>query len=97
MEAIEFVLTIYSWVIVGILVVFLWRVAFFYEKTSGQRVGYRVLIFPALLLTAGVVWYLVYDVEFAGESTADLLLFGGGVLLGLFGIHLQQLMTGERR
>ena len=93
----EYVLAIWSWVAIGILIVFLWRIAYFYQKTSGQRVGYYLLIVAALLLTGGAVWYLVADVGFTGEPAADLLLFGGGILIFVFGGRLQELMTGERR
>jgi len=90
-------LTIYEWAAIGVLIAFLWRIAYFYERTSGQRVGYRLLIVPALMLGAGAAWYLIYNGEFIGEPVGDLLLFGGGVLICLFGLRLQELMTGERR
>ena len=93
----EYVLAIWSWIVIGLLIVFLWRIAYFYQKTSGQRVGYYLLIVAALLLTGGAVWYLVADVGFTGEPAADLLLFGGGILIFVFGGRLQELMTGERR
>ncbi len=94
---VEYVLAIWSWVVIGVLVVFLWRIAYFYQKTSGQRVGYYLLIVATLLLVVGAVWYLISDVGFTGEPVADLLLFGGGLLFFIFGGRLQELMTGERR
>jgi len=97
MEAIKYILAGYSWAVIGVLLVFLWRVAYFYERTSGQRVGYRFLLLPSLLLAAGAVWYLVCGAEFIGQPGGDLLLFSGGVLLCLFGFRLQELMTGERQ
>lgn len=97
MDVIKYALAIYSWAIVGILILFLWRIACFYEKTSGQRVGYYVLLLPSLLLAAGMIWYLVRDVEFIGQPSGDLLLCGGGVLLFWFSSHLRELMTGERQ
>ena len=97
MKVIRCVLGVYSWVITGILIAFLGRVAFFYEKTSGQKVGYYLLLLPAVLLAAGAIWYLRGDAEFTGEPIGDLLLFGGGVLLCLFGGRLQDLMTGNRQ
>ena len=97
MPIVEYILAIWSWVVIGVLLVFLWRIAYFYQKTSGQRVGYHLFVAAALLLTAGAVWYLVFDVGFTGEPFADLLLFGGGLLLFAFGSRLQELMTGERR
>jgi hypothetical protein len=97
MEAIKTVLTIYSWAGIGMLIVFLWRIAYFYAKTSGHRVGHNFLILPGLLLAAGAVYYLRRGGEFTGQPTGDLLLFSGGGLLCLFGFRLQELMTGERR
>lgn len=97
MEAIEYILAIYSWVVIGMLIVFLGRIAYFYEKTSGQRVGYYLFLLPSLLLAAGAIWYLVRGGRFIGEYAADIFLLGGGVLLCLFGFRLQGLMTGERR
>jgi len=97
MEAIKHVLGGYAWVVIGMLIVFLWRIAYFYESASGQRVGHRFLLLPSLLLAGGATWYLVHGGEFVGQPAGDLLLCGGGILLSLFGFRLQELMTGERR
>ena len=97
METIKQVLAIYAWAAIGALIVFLWRIASFYAKTSGQRVGHYLLILPMLLLAAGAIWYLTSGAEFIGQPIGDLLLFGGGVSLYLFGVRLQDLMTGGRR
>jgi hypothetical protein len=97
MEIVKLLLAIYSWVGIGALIVFLGRIAYFYEKTSGQRTNSYFLILPALLLAVGVVWYLVCSVEFTGWPIADVLLFGGGFLLSAFGFRLQEFMTGERK
>ncbi len=96
MKIIKYILTLYSWTVISALIVFLGRIAYFYEKTSGQKTGCYFLLLPALLLTAGVIWYLVCSVEFTGQPTGDLLLFSGSVLLSLFGMRLQGFMTGER-
>ena len=97
MEILKYILTIYSWAAVGILIFFLGRIAYFYEKTSGQRTNYDFLLLPAALLTFGVIWYLAHDVEFTGQPTGDLFLFAGGLLLGAFGLRLQEFMTGGKR
>jgi hypothetical protein len=97
MKVVKTILSVYSWAVIGTLIVFLWRVAYFYAKTSGQRVGHYFLLLPTLLLVAGVVWHLRYSGDFTGQPAGDLLLFGGGALLCLFGSRLQALMTGERR
>ncbi len=95
MEIIKTVLAIYSWAIVGLLLVFLWRIAYFYERASGQQVRYYSFLLPVLLLAAGAIWYLVSSIEFIGSPIGDLFLFGGGVLICLFGFRLQELMTGR--
>lgn len=97
MKVIQHILAIYSWVAIGILIVFLWRIAYFYERTSGQRVGHYFILLPALLLGAGALWYLVRGGEFIGEAIGDILLFLGGAFLSGFGFRLRELMTGERR
>ena len=97
MAVIKDILSIYSWAAIGMLIVFLWRIAYFYQHTSDQRVGYPFLLIPAILLAAGAIVYLKGGGDFTGEPLADLLLFSGGVLLSLFGSRLQELMTGERR
>jgi hypothetical protein len=97
MQVLKYVLTIYAWLVIGMLFVFLGRIAYFYEKTSGQRVGHYLLFIPSLLLAGGAVWYLVRSVEFIGEPVGNGLLFIGGLLLLLFSGRLQELMTGERR
>lgn len=97
MEIIKYILVIYSWAAIGILLVFLGRIAYFYEKTSGQQTRYYLLFLPALLLIGGAGWYLVKNVEFTGQPISDLLLFGGGLSLSIFGIRLQEFMTGERK
>jgi hypothetical protein len=96
MQILEYILAIWSWTIIGVLIVFLWRIAYFYQKTSGQRVGYYLLVVATSLLATGAVWYLIANVEFTGEPAADALLFGGGLLFFVFGSRLQELMTGER-
>jgi hypothetical protein len=97
MQIVAYILAIWSWVVIGVLITFLWRIAFFYQKTSGQRVGPWLVLIPAALLAAGSILYLVFDVGFVGRPIADLLLFSGGLSLVVFGIHLRELMTGERQ
>ena len=90
------VLTVYSWAVVGVLLVFLARIAYFYGKTSRQRVGYWSLAVPALLLGAGVSRYFAHEIGFTGQPVGDLLLFAGGTLLITLGGRLRHLMTGAR-
>jgi hypothetical protein len=96
MEIAKAVLATYAWIVVGVLFFFLWRIAGFYERASGQRVGHRFVVLPGALLAAGAIWYLRRDSDFVGQPVGDLLLFLGGVTLLLFSNRLQKLMTGER-
>jgi len=89
-------LAVYSWAVVGLLTIFLWRVAYFYERMSGERVYHMLVILPALLLLCGAIWYLWSGKPFVGEPGADVCLFLGGVGLGIFGVRLQMLMTGAQ-
>ncbi len=96
LRTLTYILAVYSWIAAVVLIVFLGRIAYFYERTSGQRTGYLLLVIPALLLIAGAGYYLVRKGEFTGEPLADLLLCGGGVLLSILGYRLHTYMTGER-
>ena len=96
MQIVKSVLTVYAWLIVGVLLFFLWHIATFYERASGKRVGSRFLALPAVLMAAGAFWYGLHSIDFVGQPVGDLLLFGGGSLLFLFSTRLVRLMTGER-
>jgi len=97
MGPLRLALATYSWGVIAALIAFLWRIACFYEKASGERLGHRRLIVPALLLAAGAIWYLIRGGDFIGHPASDVLLFGGGLLLMLFSLRLRELMTGERK
>ncbi|MEA3377811.1 MAG: hypothetical protein U9R72_16610 [Chloroflexota bacterium] len=90
------ILAVYTWILIGALLFFLWRIAGFYEKASGQRVSHQFVLVPGVLLLGGAALYVRYDVDFVGHPAGDLLLFSGGVLLFLFSSRLARLMTGER-
>jgi len=95
LEIAKDVLSIYAWLVIGALIVFIWHIAGFYEKASGQPVGQRFLILPSLLLASGVIWYIRWDCDFVGQPVGDVLLFAGGMLLFLFAARLEKMMTGE--
>jgi hypothetical protein len=95
MRIAKYALSIYSWIIIGVLIIFLGRIAYFYQKTSGQQVGYRLLVIPGLLLLGGAIWYLTENPAFIEDAIGNMLLFTGGVLLMVFGARLRQLMMGE--
>jgi len=76
------------------LVVVLYRIARFYQITSGRRSRYQWFGVPLVLLAAAAV----IDVLFAGGPNVlgdALLLVGSASLIGL-GYNLLRLMTGSR-
>ncbi len=68
------------WLGVLFLIFLLWRIARFYERSSGQRV--YAWLFPVILVLflAGAAWYISAKPEFVGIPQADGLLCAGGIL-----------------
>jgi hypothetical protein len=95
-ELIQQAMTAYSWAVIGLLLVFLGRIAYFYAKTSHQPVRYWLIALPGLAMGAGAAWYAVHEIGFVGQPTGDLLLFAGGILLVALGSRLRGEMTGAR-
>lgn len=94
MVALDAGLTWATWIIVGVLIVVLYRIARFYQVTSGRRTYYRLFLVPlALLLVAAMLNVL-------GDSSnglwRDAMLLAGGISLIGLGYYLLQLMTGSR-
>lgn len=85
-----------TWIGIAVLVFFLWKIARFYEQSSGERVHSWIFPIPMLLLSAGALVYLYNDPAFVGVAAGDLLLLAGGVTLLLASYLLQQAMVGER-
>jgi hypothetical protein len=98
------ILTLYPWVLITVLVVFLILIARFYEKkyaelyrnTPGQQTYYSLFSIPLVLFLLAVGRY-VLSRDFAGDVLADMALFGGGILLAALVYRLQHLMTGGSR
>jgi hypothetical protein len=89
-------LMLYIWLGVSALLVFLYRIAHFYQVTTGLRSHFRFFLIPATLFIAGTVQYLIIDNGFTGDVLGDLLFFLGGISLSLVGYYLLKLMTGGR-
>jgi len=85
-----------GWLGIALLVFMLWRIARFYEHSSGRRAHSYLFLPPLLLLPAGAAYYIVLDPDFVGSAPADLLLFLGGASLMLATILLGQIMMGAR-
>lgn len=93
METVSTVLLLIAWGVIGALVVVLYRIARFYQITSGRRSHYQWFGVPLALLAAAVVLHLVVGRPNAASDV--LLLLGGASLIGL-GYSLLRLMTGSR-
>ncbi len=96
MDLIAGILTLVAWGGVGVLLFMLYRIAHFYQATSGQPTHYRLFLVPLALLLLGGARYVVVG-GLAGDVIGDSLQLGGGVLIILLGASLVQMMTGGRR
>ncbi|HIE39302.1 MAG TPA: hypothetical protein EYH30_10335 [Anaerolineales bacterium] len=85
-----------TWAEIGFLIFVLWRIARFYEHSSGRRAYSYLFLPPLLLLPSGAAYYITFDTDFVGCIPADLLLFLGGILLIIATTLLGQIMVGER-
>jgi hypothetical protein len=93
MATLNAVLLLVAWGVVGVLLVVLYRIARFYQITSGRRSRYRWFAMPLVLLAASAVIGVFVD----GPSViGDALLLGGGISLFILGYNLLRLMTGSR-
>jgi len=96
MDLIASILTCIAWLGVGALLLILYRIAHFYQATSGQSTHYQLFLAPlTLLLVGGIRYVLVGDV--AGDMLGDSAQLAGGVALIILGASLVQMMTGGRR
>lgn len=86
-----------AWGGIAFLVFLLWRIARFYERSSGQRAYAWIFLIPLVLLPAGAAWYLVVAPEFVGLPAADALLFAGGAILLVGTFILKRAMMGRSR
>lgn len=96
MDWITSILTLVAWLGVGVLLLVLYRIAHFYQATSGQSTHYQLFLVPlVLLLLGGIRYALIGDV--AGDMMGDSVQLAGGVALIILGVSLVRMMTGGRR
>jgi hypothetical protein len=88
------VLQLLAWAVICALVVVLYRIARFYQITSGRRSLYRWFLIPLVLLAAAAVMDIL--VMSGPNLIGDVLLLLGGVSLIGLGYNLLRLMTGSR-
>ena len=94
MTTVNAFLTLLAWGIVCGLIIVLYRIAQFYEISSGRRSNYSLFFVPLILFALGAVLYAVLG-RTANVWGDACMLLGGLSLIGL-GFHLLQLMTGSR-
>jgi hypothetical protein len=90
-------LTLYSWAVVVVILVFQFLIARFYEKKSGQQSHYAFFFVPALLFLAASVRYAFGADDLAGDAWGDGFLFVGGGVLATLSTLLFRLMMGGKR
>lgn len=88
-------LAILAWVGIAFLVLLLWRIARFYERSSGQQAYSYLFLLSFLFLSTGAIWYIVVAPVFVGIPLADLSLFLGGGLLLVAAFLLNRVMMGK--
>ena len=94
MATVNAILLLIAWVVICVLIAVLYRIARFYQITSGRPSLYHWFLVPLVLLAAAAVT----DLLTIGESNVwsdTLLLLGSASLIGL-GYNLLRLMTGSR-
>jgi hypothetical protein len=95
MNVIDTVLNLYVWVVLCALMVVLYRIARFFQKTSGRRSHYQLFLVPIALLLIGGLRYASLGI-FVGDPGGDLLMVIGGLSLIGLGYYTLRLMTGGR-
>jgi len=91
-----FLLSGVSWIGISVLSFFLWRIARFYEHSSGETAHSWLFLFPMILLPTGAACYIFEGADFVGIPVGDLLLFAGGICLLFASARLERIMVGER-
>lgn len=95
MNIVNGALSLYIWVGFTALMIFLYRIARFYQTTSGRRSYYQLFLVPIIFLLVGGVRYASLGI-LVGDGLGDgLMVIGGLSLIGL-GYYMLRLMTGRR-
>lgn len=95
MTTIDGILNLYIWIVLCGLVVFLYRIARFFQITSRHRSYYQLFVVPIALLLGGGLRYVSLGI-FVGDALGDVLMVLGGVSLIGLGYYVLRLMTGGR-
>ena len=87
------VLTITAWLIICALIAVLYRIARFYQISSGRRSYYQFFNIPLVLFALGASASIAPVVA---PAWSDLFMLTGGLILFGLGFYLLRLMTGNR-
>jgi hypothetical protein len=93
MKIFESALSLYIWIGLTVLMVFLYRIARFYQVTSGRRSYYQLFLVPIGLLLAGGLRYATLGI-IVGDALGDAFMILGGLSLMALGAYMLNLMTG---
>jgi len=96
MDWISRFLTLIAWGGAGVLIFLLYRIAHFYQVTSGQSTRYRLFVIPLALLVLGGLRYATVG-DWNGDVIGNTLQLAGGAALIAMGLFLVRRMTGGRR
>ena len=89
-------LTGVEWIGTAVLLVLMYRIAYFYQVSSNQPTRYRWFFVPMALFMVGGLRYAIV-METTTDLLADMLMVIGGLLLIALGMNLLRQMTGGRR
>jgi hypothetical protein len=89
--------TLYNWIVVAILILFLFLIGRFHEIKFRQRSHYQLLMLPLVLFLVAAAWYAVPPGDLVGLPVPDILLLVGGLILIVLCYSLYKTMMGGRR
>jgi len=96
LEIISRILTLYSWGIVTIIVLFFYLIAKFYERQANRRSFYQFFLLPSVLFLAGALRYSLAPDYVIAEPLGETLFFAGGFILAILSTFLSNLMMGGK-
>ena len=91
------VLTLYNWIVVAILILFLFLIGRFYEIKFGQKSHYQLMLLPPVFFLVAAAWYAVASDDIVGVPVPDILFLVGGLILIWLCYSLYKTMMGGRR
>ncbi len=96
-------LTLYTWGVICILLLFLFRIALFFERRRQKKTAkkqalsfYQFLLVPIIFFAVSAVLYALSPSLIVGRPLADSLRIIGALFLGVTGYVLLNTMIGGR-